>query len=228
MQAVILAAGQGVRMRPLTDDIPKPLVEIEGKPLLAYTLSALPETVDDVILVVGYRGEKIQNHFGNSFNNKKIHYVWQQEAKGTAHALALAKDLLRDEPFLLMYADDLYHPQDIAACVAAGPSILAFESEHPERFGVCVLDEEGYLMGIIEKPEHPQSNLVSIGVYVLIKKIFDMEPVYDVKGENVLAPQIGVLSRHIPIKVIRARFWHPIGYPEDIDSAKAALPLLKS
>src|SRR3990167_3950468 len=125
---------------------------------------------------------------------------------------------------MVVNGDDLYHPKDMEACVKGSEmSILVKEAEHPERMGVCLVDDQGYLQGIIEKPKVPPTNLGNIGVYVLHQEIFNTPKYFDAKGEHVLPPQIGYLSRIRPIKIIKAQFWHPIGYPEDIEKARTLL-----
>ena len=86
MKAVILAAGEGVRMRPLTLERPKPLLEVLGKPLIAYTFEALPDVVDEVIVIVKYKEEMVRAFLGSSFLGKKVTYVVQNELNGTAGA----------------------------------------------------------------------------------------------------------------------------------------------
>src|SRR3989344_6712776 len=110
MQAVILAAGVGKRLRPLTNDLPKPMVKVNGKPILEYTLSILPSVIDEAILVVGYQKEKIMKHFGDSFNGLPLKYVEQEAPMGMSHALNCARPFLRKGTFLVMVGDDLYHP----------------------------------------------------------------------------------------------------------------------
>lgn len=225
MQAVILAAGQGVRLRPLTNDIPKPLVSLGSVTILEYTLSILPPSIDEVILVISYRGEKIQNACGSEYQGKRLTYALQEEPKGTGDALRVARPYLRNERFLLAYADDLYYRDDLAECVAGdGQAMLVSVHDHPERFGVCLLDESGqYITDIIEKPEVPPSNLVNIGVYTLHPDIFSIPKIFLPNGEENLAAEIGLLARQRPLRAIRSRFWHPIGYPHDVENAKTLL-----
>ena len=220
MQAIILAAGEGKRLRPLTDNVPKPLVPIGGKPILEYTLNILPPEVDEVIMVIGYRGNAIKDHFGGSFGRLKLTYVEQPAPLGPGDALRRTQPLLRKEPFLVLYADDLYHPQDLVDCIRGSSSVLVKESPNPERFGVCLVDEGDRLLGILEKRPNPPTNLVNIGVYFLNHKIFDVPPILLPNGEHNLAEQIGVLAEKEPIYVKRARFWYPIGYPEDVERAE--------
>src|SRR3989344_5790276 len=124
MRAVILAAGEGLRMRPLTETKPKPMVEILGKPLLHHIFNALPDEVSEVILVTGYLEDKIKEYFGENFSGKKIKYVHQPKKLGTAQALWLARSLLAAERFLMLYADDLQSKADIQKCPSQPRSIM--------------------------------------------------------------------------------------------------------
>jgi dTDP-glucose pyrophosphorylase len=113
MQCVILAAGKGTRLRPLTDNCPKPLVKVAGKPLLDHIVEALPTAVDELIIVVGYLGGMIEDYCGKEFHGRKVTYITQEEQKGTAHALWLCKDLIKGR-FLFLFADDLHGKEDLA------------------------------------------------------------------------------------------------------------------
>jgi len=226
MQAVILAAGVGKRLRPLTNDLPKAMVKVNGKPILEYTLGILPKVVDEIILVVGYQKEKIIKYFGDSFNGIPIKYVVQDAPLGTGHALDIARSAIKDGDFLSLYADDLYHQDDLDALVKLkAPVVLAKEVDNPEEFGVCLVDDNGYLTDILEKRLDPPSNLVNIGVYLLNQEIFDIPRVQLPNGEFNLPLQIGNWALKRKIKVVRAKFWHPIGYPEDIDVAHSLVNL---
>ena len=91
MQAVILAAGQGKRLRPLTENVPKSLGPVGGKPILEYTMGILPPGIDEVIIVIGYRGDTIRSYFGESFGRLKLTYVEQPIPLGTGEALRRAR-----------------------------------------------------------------------------------------------------------------------------------------
>src|SRR3990167_6634769 len=115
MQAVILAAGRGTRMRELTESTPKALLEVAGRPLLEYAFDALPEAVDEVILVVEYLGGSIHDRFGPDYFGKRLLYVEMEELHGTAAALWMAKDILSagggsasggQDRFLILPGDD--------------------------------------------------------------------------------------------------------------------------
>lgn len=222
MQAIILAAGRGMRLRPLTDTTPKPMVIFKERPLLEYTLSILPKEVDHILIVVGWLGHKIQSHFGESFDGRKIDYITQDEPKGTFHAIKCAKSFLSDGQFLVVSGDDVYGKEDLkkVACSSA-LSVLANRTENPERFGICKVGEDGHLLSIVEKPETFCGNLANIGVYKLDHRIFDEPVMKGPNGEEILAPMIGALASKSKIEVIPATLWHPIADLADLERAQS-------
>lgn len=223
MQCVILAAGKGTRLRPLTDTIPKPLVKVLGKSLLDHIVESLPSSIDELIIVTGYLEEKIREHCGDTFHGRKVTYVHQEEQKGTAHALWLCKDLLKGR-FLFMFADDLHGPGDIARATSYSRSMLTFTTNTPEKFGIVVRHPDGTLAEIIEKPEHAPSNLASTGVMVLDDNIFKYDPyAIETKGEYYLTNVLQEYARDYPMAVVEQNLWIPIGYPEDIEKAEKIL-----
>lgn len=228
MQCVILAAGKGTRLRPLTDTIPKPLVKVLGKSLLDHIVESLPSSIDELIIVTGYLEEKIREHCGDTFHGRKVTYVHQEEQKGTAHALWLCKDLLKGR-FLFMFADDLHGPGDIARATSYSRSMLTFTTNTPEKFGIVVRHPDGTLAEIIEKPEHAPSNLASTGVMVLDDNIFKYDPyAIETKGEYYLTNVLQEYARDYPMAVVEQNLWIPIGYPEDIEKAEKILTELNN
>src|SRR5882672_8678661 len=111
MKAVIFAAGLGTRLRPITDTLPKPLVPVAGRAVLLRTLEALPRSISDVTVVVGYKGEMIRQALAHDL---RVRFVEQPELRGTYDALLRAKPHLGDERFLALNGDDLYHMMDLA------------------------------------------------------------------------------------------------------------------
>lgn len=221
MKAIILAAGEGMRMRPLTLERPKPMLEVAGKPLLRHIWESLPDAVDEVVLVVGYKAKKIREYFGNEFLNRKIKYVEQKEKIGTAGALLLCRPYIGvDEKFLLLYADDLHDKASIEKCMRSKQGILVCKVAHPERFGIIVTNDEGIVTDIEEKPAHPKTNLAAIGVYVLDSRIFDYQPERDANGEYFLTTMIRKMIKDHAVTAHETAFWHPIGYPEDLAAAE--------
>jgi UDP-N-acetylglucosamine diphosphorylase / glucose-1-phosphate thymidylyltransferase / UDP-N-acetylgalactosamine diphosphorylase / glucosamine-1-phosphate N-acetyltransferase / galactosamine-1-phosphate N-acetyltransferase len=222
MQCVILAAGKGTRLRPLTDNCPKPLVKVAGKTLLDHIVGSLPSAVDEIILVTGYLEEQIHSHCGDVFHGRKVTYVHQAEQKGTGHALWLCKDFLKGR-FLFMFADDLHGANDIARATSYTRSMLTLTTNTPERFGIVVRHPDGTLAEFIEKPEHPPSNLASTGVMVLDDNLFKYELTKETNGEYYLTDIIAEYAKDYPIAVVEQQLWIPIGYPEDITRAEMIL-----
>ncbi len=227
MKCVILAAGEGIRMRPLTLDMPKPMLPIVGQPILEHIIAALPEEITEIIFVIGYLGDKIIQHFGNEYQGRKIQYVWQKKKLGTANALLLCKELLEDQRFLLMYADDLHASESISQCLLHERSFLVMEHSDPCRFGVVSVDENGNMTEIVEKPEHPTSNLVSIGVMVLDDKIFQYTPELHSSGEYYLPTMINQMAKEHLIATVKAEHWFPIATPEHLAEAEKHIHLFK-
>ncbi len=224
MQAVILAAGLGTRMRPLTNTVAKPMLSLAGRPLVEYAFDALPEAVDEVIMVIGYLGEQIVTHLGTSFRGRKIRYVTQKNLEGTAKALFEAQALIVGR-FLVLMADDIYAKKDIEKCLASKRAILVMRSRLSGPGGLVVLNERGVLKEVIEGKEHPADSLVSIGAYLLTPEIFNYEPVKltDREGEWGLPQTVVRMAQDFPVAVVEATRWIKITTPDDIILAETLL-----
>lgn len=203
-------------MRPLTWTKAKPLLEIAGKSILHRTLENLEEIgCETVVLVVGYKAEQVKEKFRDRFGNVKLIYVEQKEQRGTGDAL-LAAEKFADGNFLVLYGDDYYSAEDLKQ-TTAGPCIAAKEHEEPQRLGV-VVERNGLLTDIVEKPENPPSKLVNTGLYHLDRRIFSELRMAKLssRGEIELTDAVKSLARKADIRVIKIRDWMPIGYPWDL------------
>ncbi len=225
MQCVILAAGKGTRLRPLTEDKPKQLVEVLGKPLIDYIAEALPSAVDEIIMVIGYKAEMIEAYCDDTFHGRKVTYIRQENPTGTAHALWLCKDLLKGR-FLFMFGDDIHGASDIARAASYSRALLIAQVDMPEKFGIVVRNPDGTLSEMIEKPEHAPSNYASTGAMVLDDNIFEFEPLTPIKGEFYLTEVIERYAKKYPVALVEQQTWIPIGYPEDIIKAENILAKL--
>ena len=180
MKAVILTAGEGTRMRPLTITRPKTMLLVGGKPILQYNVEALRDAgVKDIVMVVGYHEDVIKNHFGDGSEFKvKITYLTQKERLGTAHAIGKASTII-DEAFIVLNGDIIVYPELITSLIKrysegdASSILILTEVEDPSAFGVVELDGDA-ITSIVEKPapgEAP-SNLINAGIYLFSSDIF--------------------------------------------------------
>ncbi|MEQ1790600.1 MAG: sugar phosphate nucleotidyltransferase [Rickettsiales bacterium] len=223
MQCVILAAGKGTRMRPLTEHVPKPLVKVCGKPLLQHIVEALPSEIDEIILVVNYLEDQIRAYCGEEFCGRKVKYVTQANpAGGTGDALRCAEPLLRGR-FLFMYADDIHGAKTLKDVVSYPYAMLAAHSEEPQHFGVLELNDDMTLKSIHEKPEIPPSNLINIGGMVLDTDIFSYEAKPSASGEIYITDMVTAFAKDHPVVVLEQYVWIPVGKPEDIILAEECL-----
>ncbi len=179
MRAVVPAAGEGTRLRPLTIDRPKGLVEVAGKPLLSHALETLVGLgVSRVVVVIGYRGADIRARYGNSFEGIPLTYARQDERLGLAHALLQAEPHV-DGDFLCLNGDNVCRA-DLGAVVdrhrATGADATSLvddvSRERATEGGVFEFDGDE-VAGLVEKPDDPPSTLVPRGFYAFSERIFD-------------------------------------------------------
>jgi NDP-sugar pyrophosphorylase family protein len=161
----------------LTEAVPKPMLDVGGKPLLEYKFEALPDEIDEVIIVVGYLGGVIQKHFGGAYAGKRIFYVEQEELNGTAGALWDAREILKDR-FLVIMGDDIYAHADMEACIAPGDCWRLLTQQLPEmyRAGRVELDAQGLIADIVESSKEDDMRrapgLASTNMFLLDARIF--------------------------------------------------------
>jgi bifunctional UDP-N-acetylglucosamine pyrophosphorylase/glucosamine-1-phosphate N-acetyltransferase len=214
MDAVILAAGLGTRLRPYTLETPKPLLAIQGRPLLDWTLGALPKTVDRVLVVVNYLAEQIEAYLGKQKHVPHWQAVRQQEPKGTGDALRSCRPHLRSEKFLVINGDDLYGAADLARLASCSAGIIAQSVPDPRRFGIAFLKPDGSLERLVEKPDVDGPRLANAGAYVFPSDVFETELRVSSRGEYEITDYVSALAQRQRVDVIEASFWLPIGTVE--------------
>lgn len=206
-------------MGELTENIPKPMLLIQNKPKLEYSLQTLPEAITEIILVIGHRGEVIREYFGETYGGKPIRYVEQRELNGTGGTLHLMKDIV-GEKFLVLMGDDLYLREDLERMLGHDLAVLACEMEDSSQFGVLQTDAHGKLVRIIEKPHPAEYTLVNTGAYVLNRHFFEY-PLVPISQREFGLPQTLVQMRDkYDIAVERTKTWFPIGSPEALQKAQ--------
>lgn len=221
MQAVILCAGRGTRMGALTTEVPKPLLVRNGKTLLERTLDIVPNEIDEIVLVIGYLGDRIQEAIGESYRGKRVTYVRQPELNGTAGALWCARDILHDR-FIVLMADDEYDPADVATATIS-PEWTLFVKEVPNMYrgGNVIVDSHGAVVRIEEGNDHGGlPGQLNIGLYTLDTRIFDHDMVRASAGSNEYGlPQTMVAASHhlsVPCHTVRSKQWVQVTVPEDL------------
>lgn len=163
-------AGFGSRMRPHTHTQPKVLLQVAGKPMLDHIIDDLVAAgVDGVTLVVGYLGDRIEQHVRKHYSHLTLNFVRQEEMLGLGHAIAICRDIHKDDDRLLIILGDTIVKADFARMFALGTSALAVkEVDDPRRFGTVELREGSHdIAGLLEKAENPPTNLAIVGVYLL-------------------------------------------------------------
>ncbi len=173
-QAVILAAGEGQRLRPFTVAKPKVMLSIAGKPILQYVVESLAQNgIRNIVIVVGYRREQIFDYIGSGEQfGVDITYITQKRQLGTAHALAQAKAAVENE-FLILPGDNLIEADAIAQFITMKPNaVLVKKVDNTARYGVVTI-EDGIVKDIVEKPKEAKGNTINTGIYAFSREIFD-------------------------------------------------------
>ncbi|MDD1751205.1 MAG: NTP transferase domain-containing protein [Methanothrix sp.] len=225
MQAIILAAGEGSRMRPLTAKMPKVMLPVAGKPLLEHIiLRAHAAGVDRFVLIVGYEAESVRSYFGGGSRlNLRIDYATQTKQLGTGHALMAAESQAEDR-FLVLNGDVLADVESLRELAQGGAAVSAIKIDDPRRYGVF-LQENGYFRSVVEKSANPPSNLANAGIYLLERSIFDIlraAPLSE-RGEYELTDGLNLLAAREKIRIVELKSWLEIGRPWDILAANEIL-----
>lgn len=224
MQVVILAAGKGTRMRPLTLHVPKPMVRVLGKNFIEHNLKQLPKEVDELIIVVGYLSEQIMNHFGDEFEGRKVTYVRQDKLLGTGHALFACQKYIKGK-FMVLMADDMYSLKDLKKCLKAGDNVMMVKKVRGKfQGGNIITDKKGNLLEIKEGTHNSKESFVNTAAYVLTPDIFKykLEKIKNSK-EYGLPQTIVKMSLDYPVKIVEAEDWHQVSSVEDLKKIEKVL-----
>ena len=223
MKAVILAAGEGRRMLPLTLTTPKPLLRVSGKAILEHTFESLPDAVSEVVLVVGHKAQQIREFCGNMFKGKKISYVHQDTMTGTGGALWQAQQHL-SEPFLVLNADDLYAKEDLEKLAKEDWAALVYQAQSPQKVAAVSLDEQGNIRSIVEgSAGASEKPLINTGVYALTPEIFGYTLVPKSPGSEEFGLPQTRLTRERALRAVHATKWFSMTDPSDIARAEGFL-----
>lgn len=224
MDAVILAAGEGTRLRPLTSTRPKPMLPVAGKPILEWDLEALSDNgFRKALLIVGYKKEEIVDYFGKRFKELRIEYITQKEQLGTAHAVSVVEDKIKDE-FLVMNGDLIISNELIRGLVnkhrenKSKTSLCLVKVKNPSEFGIVKLKGKR-VTEIKEKPKKPESDLANAGIYILNREIFDAVRKIEksMRMEYEITDAIKILIKKGEVHGFKSKGrWIDIGRPWDL------------
>jgi bifunctional UDP-N-acetylglucosamine pyrophosphorylase/glucosamine-1-phosphate N-acetyltransferase len=222
MDAIILAAGKGTRLRPHTETVPKPLLPVQGRPILDWIVGALPP-VDRLVVVVNYLAEQIEDYLAKQPHVRNWATVRQTEPRGTGDALMSCQGAITGEKVMVLNGDDLIGRADLATLAAVPMGILTHPVDAPENYGVVFRNPDGTLKQIVEKQKGltaPQ--LANVGGYVFPKRVFDLTLPLSPRGEYEITDAVSQLAATGPFFVVAADYWLPIGTVEQWNGAQTA------
>ena len=190
MKAIIPVAGAGTKLRPHTYTQPKALIPLAGKTILIINLDQLHAAgINEFVFIVGYLGEKIQDYIKAKYPQLTCHFIYQNQRKGTAHAIDLARNIIGDDEVFIALGDTICE-YGINEMLESPWSMLGVKKvDNPRDFGVAEIDGEGFISRVVEKPSIPKSNMALVGLYkikdttLLFKCVRDIIA-NDVKSHN--------------------------------------------
>lgn len=219
MQAVILAAGKGTRMGTLTKDIPKPLLQVQGTPIIEWTLRNLPDVVTSIVVVIGYQGDKIKSHIGPRYLGKPVTYIEQQTQNGTGGALLTAQVLL-EKRFIVLMGDDIYTRTSIEQACKHEYSMTVCELQKQRGLRSVIKTAGGYLSGFSENTDEVTTCLVNTGLYSLTDAYFSYPQEKLAASSELSIPDTLLgLRGEINTVVLETDHWIHCNTPEDLADA---------
>ena len=178
MKVIIPAAGEGTRLRPHTITKPKPILPIAGSTIIDFIMTEISsiQDLEEVIFIVGYLKDQMIEYLTEKYKNIKLTFVEQKEYKGLAHAISLTKEHIKDDDKIFIILGDTIFKLNLSNIVSKNENSLGVcEVDNPSRFGVAVLNEQGVITKLVEKPQEPISNLALTGMYNIVntKELFE-------------------------------------------------------
>ena len=224
MDAVILAAGLGTRLRPHTNTIPKPLLPVQGRPILDWIIGALPPDVDRLVVVTHYLAEQVDAYLAGQQHNRNWHTVRQEVPRGTGDALRVCMPHITSERLLVLNGDDLYGAADLAKLASTPAGILANPVTDPRKWGIIFpkADNPKLMDRLVEKPDMDGPALANIGAYLLPRRVFDIPLTLSKRNEYELTEWPDVLAKQEPFHIVESTFWLPIGTIEAWNASQTA------
>ncbi|WP_128905706.1 sugar phosphate nucleotidyltransferase [Halorubrum amylolyticum] len=231
--AVVLAGGEGSRLQPLTANRPKPLLPVGGRPILEHVFDGLiANGIDEIHLVIGYHGDRVQDRFGPTYRGKQLEYHHQAKQLGSGHALLQARDALA-EPFVVVNGDQLVDPDLVDDVIEAHrdaatiATIGVVRTEAASQYGAVELTNDGEVIDLVERPTDGDYELLNAGVYAFDPVFFDvLGQAPRVEGSLSLPTVVAAAAADSELTVTGVRtegFWTDATYPWDLLEASQQL-----
>jgi NDP-sugar pyrophosphorylase family protein len=224
MDAVILAAGLGTRLRPHTNTVPKPLLKVQGRPILDWTIAALPPEVDRLVVVTHYLAEQVDAYLAEQKHIRDWTTVRQEVPRGTGDALKVCEAHIKSDRLLVLNGDDLYGAADLEKLAEKPAGIVAQPVTDPRKWGIIFpkKDAPTLMDRLVEKPDMDGPALANIGAYLLPRKVFQMPLTLSKRNEYELTEWPDKLAQSEPFHIVEATFWLPIGTVEAWNDSQTA------
>lgn len=220
-----MAGGKGTRMQPLTFDTPKPLLHVQGRPILEWSLMSLHGIVDHVLVVVKYLKEQIEAYMAQQTLFKKYTLVEQlPKPMGTGHAVQCCQPHLTSDEFMVINGDDLYSKTALQKLSQQPFGILSILKDDPSAYGAVIRDANGNFDRIHEKPPkdlYPPPVPCNIGAYKFTSAIFDYQLEKSSRDEYEITDYVTLSAQDHAVGVVESPFWLPIGNPQNLDDAQS-------
>lgn len=232
MKAIIPVAGAGAKLRPHTYTQPKALIPIAGKTILSYIIDQLHEAgIQEFIFIVGYLGDKIQEYVKLSYPHLTTHFVYQNERQGTGHAIELTKNIIKNDQVFVALGDTICE-YDVKEVIESPYNMLGVKKvDDPRDFGVAIINENGKIEHVVEKPEIPKSNMALVGLYKIKESHLLFECLSQIFNENIttqgeynLTDALAcMIKRGVEFKSFKVKNWFDCGKKESLLESNATL-----
>jgi bifunctional UDP-N-acetylglucosamine pyrophosphorylase/glucosamine-1-phosphate N-acetyltransferase len=218
MDAIILAAGLGTRLRPHTLTTPKPLLPVRGRAILDWTLAALRALtrpgspgIERLVVVTHYLADQVDQYLRSQTHHRNWAAVNQHTPRGTGDAFRSCRGEIRAEQVLVLNGDDLYSAADLKALVEKPAGLLVHRVDEPRKFGIVFTRPDETLERLVEKPDLGGPQLANIGAYLFPRWALDIELPLSPRGEYEITDAVSTVAAKHPFYAVPAKNWLPIG-----------------
>ena len=216
MDAVLLAAGLGTRLRPHTLSVPKPLLKVQGRPVLDWTISALPRQVTRLVVVMNSLAEQVEDYLAGQKHITNWATVRQTTPRGTWDALWSCRQALSGGSFLVLNGDDLFGTADLADLAALPEKgfeggVLTHSVANPRQYGIAFTRADGTLDKLADQPPPPGPTPANPGAHLFPGRAFEHTPFLSPRNEYEITDLVNLLARDGRMMPVAAKAWRPIG-----------------